>query len=514
MSNEVTTKRTGINIASHWVLHVINVIVNFFLIGYVIAKVGAEHYGGWTSIVSVIGYLSILNLGLSLTVQHYVARLSAKQEHSELVSVYSSAYVIYGIGSIVALLLCFCLSFAYDSLFTKVPDQSAIECSTALRWVGLSMFFLMLNLPVQGTLFGLQRHYIRNLIEIVSLLIRAGTVVTAFNFFSVSLAYLGLAFFMASIVRFVLCRFALWRIYPQLKIRPSMINKKTLKKMLSFGGHSFVWTMSGVIIRDSAPILATVIVGPEAATYWYVGNRLCVAFGGLISTAAYVFVPLSSSLYASEKWEQLKNALIRGTRLSALLGLNGVVMLIMFGSDLISFWMGPGFELSYHVLVITALGWLAKWVFNIGEAVLIGTRKLWLLTTIMLFYVVGGLSLAVLMAHVWGILGLTCGLVLPIAINNLFVVPFFASKACKIETRQLLRRALPVPLIISLVLIVSIVAIKKVLPAVTLQLFIVQTIIIAVIFGALSLLFGLDVTTRNILLNMVGIRRKSSEDLK
>ena len=39
-------------------------------------------------------------------------------------------------------------------------------------------------------------------------------------------------------------------------------------------------------------------------------------------------------------------------------------------------------------------------------------------------------------------------------------------------------------------------------------------IIIAVIFGALSLLFGLDVTTRNILLNMVGIRRKSSEDLK
>ena len=51
MPSEVTTKRTGINIASQWGLHVINVIVNFFLIGYVIAKVGPEHYGGWTSIV-------------------------------------------------------------------------------------------------------------------------------------------------------------------------------------------------------------------------------------------------------------------------------------------------------------------------------------------------------------------------------------------------------------------------------------------------------------------------------
>lgn len=510
MSSEVTTKRTGINIASQWGLHIINVIVNFFLIGYVIAKVGAEHYGGWTSIVSIIGYLSILNLGLSLTVQHYVARLSAKQEHSELVSVYSSAYVIYGIGSIVALLICFCFSFVYDSVFTKVSDQSAIECSIALRWVGLSMFFLMLNLPVQGTLLGLQRHYIRNLIEIVSLLTRAITVVIAFNFFSISLAYLGLAFFTASITRFVLCRIALWRIYPQLKIRPSMINKNTLKKMLSFGGHSFVWTISTVIIRDSAPILATVIVSPEAATYWYVGNRLCISFGGLISGAGSVFISVSSSLYAAQKWDKLKNVLIRGTRLCALCSFSGAVVLIMFGRDLIEYWVGPGYEISYYVLVISVSGWLFCWIFYCSQAILMSARKLWLLTIMMLFYVTAGIILAISMGYIWGILGLTAGLVAPLAINNIFFIPYFAAKACKVKMKELLVRSLPGPLFVALITTLAILVIQKTLPATSLIVLAVQIILVFLIFITLALLFGFDLETRNILLNIVGIKRKSS----
>jgi O-antigen/teichoic acid export membrane protein len=102
----VTTRQTGLNIASQWGLHITNVVVNLFLIRYVIGKVGAEHYGGWTTIVSVIGYLSILTAGMSLTMQHYVARFEARQEQTSLISVYNSSYVIYGIAAVIALLVC------------------------------------------------------------------------------------------------------------------------------------------------------------------------------------------------------------------------------------------------------------------------------------------------------------------------------------------------------------------------------------------------------------------------
>ena len=268
-----------------------------------------------------------------------------------------------------------------------------------------------------------------------------------------------------------------------------------------------------MIIRDSAPILATVIVGPEAATYWYVGNRLCAAFGGLIYNTGYVFVPLSSSLYVSEKWEQLKSALVRGTRLCALLGFTSSVVLIMFGRDLITFWMGPGFELSYYVLVITALGWLASWVFCAAEALLIGTRKLWVVTIMQFFRLIASILMAITMANIWDIIGLTAGFVIPVAIISGFFVPYFVSKACKIKTGQLLRRALPAPLIVSLVITLSIMAIKKVFPPVNLQVFVGQVLIITIIFGILSLLIGLDTASRDFVLSKIGLKRNDNREV-
>jgi len=42
MSMDLTTKQTGINIASQWSLHITNVVVNLFLISYVIGKLVTE----------------------------------------------------------------------------------------------------------------------------------------------------------------------------------------------------------------------------------------------------------------------------------------------------------------------------------------------------------------------------------------------------------------------------------------------------------------------------------------
>ena len=506
-----TAERTGINIASQWFAHIVIVAVNFFLIAYVVGKVGPKHYGGWTTIVSIIGYLSILSAGMSVTVQYYVARLSARQEQDKLVSIFSSSYIIYGIGAVVALLVCVWVSFIYPSLFPKVPDQARQECSIALRWVALSMFLFMLNLPIQGALFGLQRHYIRNLIEVFSQILRIAVVVVFFNIFKPSLVYLGVAHFAGTCVRFLLSRAALWRIKPELRFRPSMINKDALREMFSYGGHSFIWTICTVIIRDSAPILAVLLISPEAATFWYIGNRIVVAIGELVKGAGQIFVPVVSSLYGSEKWEQLRAVLMRSTRFCALFGFSGAVASILFGRDLIDFWVGPGYSISYYVLVITVLGWVASWTFSAAEAMLMGVRKLQALTIMLLFRLITGILLAIIMAKIWGILGLAAGLVIPTAITSGLFIPYFSSEFCKVKVKKLMMAALPTPLGISLAVSVSIIFMQAIWPVRNIGIFVAQCGMALIIFAILALLFGLDPASRNILLNKFGIKQTNLE---
>lgn len=507
MPGQITAEKTGVNIASQWCAHIAAIVVNFFLIAYVVGKVGPKHYGGWTTIISIIGYLSILSAGMSVAVQHYVARFSAKQEEDKLVSVFSSSYIVYGLGAVIGTLLCLCFSFIFPTVFPKVPEEAAQECGIALRWVAASMFLFIMNMPIEGALFGLQRYYVRNLIEIFGLIVRAVTVVVLFKLFKPSLTYLGVAYFAGICVRFLLCRTALWWIKPELRFRPSTINKAALGQIFSYGGHSFVWTICTVIVRDSAPILAVLLISSEAATFWYVGNRLAVAIGGLVKGAGQVFVPVASSLYGSERWEALRPVLIRSTRFCALFGLSGAAALITFGRDLINFWVGPGYSISYYVLVIIVLGWVASWTFSAAEAILIGTRKLWVLTFMLLFRLIAGILLAIIMAKSWGILGLTAGLVIPTAVNSGLFIPYFASKLCKIRLKKLSISVLPAPLGISLVVSLFILSMQAIWPAVNIGIFAAQCGMALTIFGILALLFGLDPGSRNILLGKIGIRQ-------
>jgi len=391
-------------------------------------------------------------------------------------------------------------------VFAKVPEKAAQECSIALRWVAASMFLFILNMPIQGALFGLQRHYVRNLIEIFGLIVRAVTVVIFFILFEPSLVYLGVAYFAGVCVRFLLCKTALWWIKPELRFRPSTINKDALRQIFSYGGHSFIWAISSVIIINSAPILAVLLISPEAATFWYIGNRLAVAIGGLVKGAGQVFVPVASSLYGSEKWEELKAVLIRSTRFCALFGLSGAAALIVFGRDLINLWMGPGYSISYYVLVITTLGWITLWTFGAAEAILIGMRKLRVLT-IMQLRVVACIILAIVMGKAWGILGLTAGFVIPVAINSGLLIPYFASKSCKVKIKKLLMLALPAPLGISLIVSLCILSMQAIWPAVNIGIFTAESTIALIIFGILALLFGLDSASRDVLLAKFGIRR-------
>jgi membrane protein EpsK len=505
MATEVTTKRTGLNIASQWVLNTTNIVVNFFLIAYVIGKVGTEYYGGWTSIVSIIGYLSMLDAGLSVAIQHYVARFSACGEKNKLISLFSSAYVVYGFSAVVAALLCFGISLVYPIIFPKVPIKAAAECVVSLRWVSAAMLIFVLNLPVRGALLGLQRHYMRNTIEFLSLLVRAGMVVISFSMLGPSLAHLGMAFLGAALVRFVLSRVALRLIEPDLRFHLSSVTWSSLRDIFSYGGHTIFWTIATVLIHNSGPILANLILNPSAATYLYVGSQLVRAIGTFVSSASQVFIPVASFLQAAAEKIRLRSALIRGTRFCALVSFSGAAGLIIFGRAALTHWVGFSDNTSYFVVVITTLGWLGYWVFSMAQAMLVGMRVLWAITWINVFRAVFTIILGAVLAYYWGVLGLAAGLVLPLFLSTCTVVPYIACKYTETRLGQLLKESLRGPLLVGAVVAAVSWAFQYVWVPTSIWAFVAQCMSVVLLFGGLSVWKGLDAASRYIILRRIGI---------
>jgi len=510
MKSQVTVKRTVFNIASQWGSHVASIAVGFFLIGYVVAQVGAEHYGGWASIISIIGYLSLLDVSMSVAIQHYVARFAAKDEKDNIAAIFSSAYIVYGATAVVALVVWVILSMTYSDIFPKIPAQAAVECSVALRWVALAMFFVILNYPMQGMLLGLQWHSVRNTIEVFSLLVRAGVVVVAFRLFGVSLSHLGAALFAASLSRFTLNLITLRIIEPCARFRFSSVSRSAIRQLFSFGGHSIVWNLCKTVIRETGPIIATALLSPAAATYLYIATRLASAAGTFVITAGEVFVPIASSLQSAGDVRRLQSALIRGTRFCALLGFSAAAVLIVFGRPLLDHWVGPGQTTTYLVVVVVTAGMCGIWVFRVALSILVGMRTLWPLTIMHSSRVVLGLILAFVLARFWGAVGLAAGLMIPLIPTSFVWVPFYACRRTGVTMSTLFARGLPGPLGAAVVLAGVAWALKRVWPPDTVWILVSECALMLLLFAALALLWGLDGASRSLIMDRIRTRLAGS----
>src|ERR1700674_1012738 len=92
------------NVFSNWGSIAVAMAINVFLSPYVVHHLGNAVYGVWTVILSLTGYLGLLDLGVRGAVTRYVAKFHAERDHRRAGEVASSAMVIFGTVGLIALL--------------------------------------------------------------------------------------------------------------------------------------------------------------------------------------------------------------------------------------------------------------------------------------------------------------------------------------------------------------------------------------------------------------------------
>ena len=83
------------NVLSNWGSYAVAMGVNFFLSPYVVRHLGNTVYGVWTLILSLTGYLGLLDLGVRGAVTRYIARFHTQADHHKAGNVASSAMIIF-----------------------------------------------------------------------------------------------------------------------------------------------------------------------------------------------------------------------------------------------------------------------------------------------------------------------------------------------------------------------------------------------------------------------------------
>src|SRR5262245_61339072 len=102
------------NVLSNWVSYAFGTVIAIFLSPYVVHRLGSTSYGVWTLVVSLVGYLGLLDFGVRGAVTRYIAKFHGQADNQSTSRLVSSALGIFALIGCLAILIAMLISFYAD----------------------------------------------------------------------------------------------------------------------------------------------------------------------------------------------------------------------------------------------------------------------------------------------------------------------------------------------------------------------------------------------------------------
>jgi O-antigen/teichoic acid export membrane protein len=420
------------NVVTNWGAYIISMGVNFLLSPYVVRHLGNVGYGVWTLILSLTGYLGLLDLGVRGAVTRYVAKFHSEANHKKSSEVASSAAIIFGMAGLIAILASFVCAFGVIG-HLHIPPEYLTAARAVLVLTGLSIATSLINGVFGGILVGLQRFDLTNGIEVSINLLRAASIVLALHFGRgiVTLACLQLAFTLARWATNV----ALTRhFYPELHIRLGAANRASIKLIFSFSMFSFLMHVSASLIYASDNVVIGTYLPVTFVTFYVIGGNLVEYARVLVSSISQTLTPLASSTETRGNPEELKRLVLVSSRWASMVILPVTCTFLLRGRTFIGLWMGWNYaDISGHVLRVLSIT-LLFWGANCAIAgIFLGLSKHRPIVPALIFEGLCNLTLSVFLVKRIGIVGVAWGTAVPSLVTNLIFWPWYIRRALKIQ---------------------------------------------------------------------------------
>jgi len=423
------------NVVANWSGFAFSILVNFFLSPFVVRHLGNGAYGVWILIVSMTGYLGLLDMGVRGAVTRFVAKFHAQADHKQANETASSAMLIFSVAGLLAVIISAGLGAAALNRL-QIPVSFQAQARIVLLIAGVTVAFSMVGGVFGGILVALQRFDLVNMIEVATSGLRALVIVLALRH-GAGITALALIQLAAGFLSGAASAFLVARSYPELRIRPRNANREHLRMIFSFSVHSFLLQIFAYLILSTDSVVIAAFLPVSYVTFFAIAANLVVYARGLAQGISSTITPLASRLEATGDFPGLRHTALTSACYSSALMMPIALTFLLRGSSFIRLWMGPEFAtLSGKVLWI--LAWMAMFSAGPGAgwAVVQGIGKHKALVPVYLLESLTNLGMSIVLVRKIGVLGVAWGSTIPNLIVCLLFWPWFLRRTLQIPVRD------------------------------------------------------------------------------
>jgi O-antigen/teichoic acid export membrane protein len=408
---------------SNYVGKVIGLGTWFILTPFILHQLGATQYALWVLVGSIVGYGSLLDMGITDAVIKYVAEYRAKGDAERASNLVATAFSIYIFFSLLVIVVSFVLAPIIPDVFNVPADERPMVTRLVLL-MGAGMG-ITITCGIPRAIFrGLQRFDIANLIAILF------TISTAASTVLILLLDGGLLAMVAGNIAIMLALQvpSIWLIHqiaPELRFRWRGASKQLVRTVFSFSSSLFVMHLAGRVQTKTDEIVIAAFLPLSAVTPYAIALKLSEVGQILTDQFMKVLAPLASELHAEDDRFRLRALYVISSRLTLAIFLPIACTLVVLTRPILTAWVGEAYA-SYaylvEILTFASLIETSQWP---AMSVLQGMGRHRPLAMMWVGAAVANLGLSVTLVHVFGLAGVALGTLFPTTVVCLvFVLPY------------------------------------------------------------------------------------------
>ena len=334
-------QRFVLNVLWNWLGTGASLFIGFVLSPYLILKLGPDGYGVWAITFSLVEYYWFFDLGFRSATVKFVAHYSATNEPNNVRAVVSTAFLYSSIAATLILGLAIAFGGSVERFFRVVPGLQGnfrmLVIVITLSWC-LGLVFNIFNACLEAV----QSFEYSNKASIVSAAVRAvGQALLLF--LGYKLIALGIVVVISQIVGYSINYFYFRKLFPGQRISFRYARSSMLRRMASFGIHTFLMTISTQLLNQSAPLWIGHFRPAAFVGYYNLPVRLLQYTVELVGRIGIVTNTNAAELTARGSFEALADLAVYTNRYCLVIFMPLAILLWTHGPQLFVFWVGREF---------------------------------------------------------------------------------------------------------------------------------------------------------------------------
>lgn len=395
---------------------IITVAVGLALTPFMIHRLGVDAYGVWilaTTLTFGIGYLSFADFGFEQAAVRYIAEARAAKDDREMNRIWITTFALLGGIALVLTPPLVLLAGPLVDLFS-IPQSLRPETEVAFAFVLAQLIFELPARAFAALLEGAQRYGLWQLSRLFQGLLLSALMV-AVLLAGKGVDWLGIATFAGQGVTFVVVVLLALFGVDGARVSPSLISRKTARRLASFGGQLLIFRILSSIYRQIDKTLIGIFLAASAVTTYEVGNKLYTGAALIQSVATSALVPAAA--YSRSEPGRLREMLIRGSSYTVALAMPFVTAAYIFADPLIRTWIGEAQTNAVTPARLLLLALIPSFPIVVGQTMLVGLGRR---VGTMIWLVAGWTALN---------LGLSLALIGPLDVNGPIVATLISTVA-------------------------------------------------------------------------------------